>query len=130
LGNAWPGSRVGPHVGKVMEPAKSVPLSSFGAEVVECCRGVLDDGFQNPTTRPDLKTLMESVIQYAKQQTCCRENPRHYYLASLSECPFCAVRQRSHGMDPFPRPKHDPCARDQRGFSEAWIWDAYGAATD
>jgi len=130
LGNAWPGSKVGPYVGKVMEPAKSVSLNSFGTEMVECCRRVLDDGFQDASNRPALKELITSTLQYTKHQTCCQENPRHYYLASLAECPFCAVRRRSHGMDPFPRPEHDPYARDKRGFSEAWIWDAYGAATD
>lgn len=101
--NAWHGAQVGPYVGRVASPAKSLPLDAYGPRLVELTRRTFDDGWADPSARPTLQEWIDGLRKIRRALVPCVANPRHFYVRQRRMCPYCQVKYAT-GIDLFPRP--------------------------
>src|SRR5579875_246150 len=73
-----------------------------------------EDGFHDPSARPDAATWSAALKEAAASLTVCTENPLHRYGAHLTRCPWCGRKALLGGRDPFPPEPQERIKRPSR----------------
>lgn len=98
---AWPYSTRRDVAMPIRPPQDAIPFDAFGPDLGTLFRRAFDDGFQDPRSRPSASEFRDELRRYAVQQRPCPKNRRHYFHASVKDCPWCEVGRRAKS-DPFP----------------------------
>ena len=71
-----------------------------------------EEGHRDPCRRPDART--SHTLDAAESDLVpCRSNPQHLHASHLRACPWCELKARLGGRDPFP--SHRPHGRQAAG---------------
>jgi serine/threonine protein kinase len=61
-----------------------------------------EDGYRDPSARPDAPSWQNALEEAAAAMVTCRVNEQHRYSRHLASCPWCERTRQLAGRDPFP----------------------------
>jgi Tol biopolymer transport system component len=61
-----------------------------------------EDGYRDPSARPDAPSWQTALEEAAATMVTCRANEQHRYGKHLASCPWCERAKQLGGRDPFP----------------------------
>ncbi len=90
--------RTGPNHPVPTAPAFEIIDPELRALFLRC----FEDGFEDPSARPDAETWHSALAAAEDRLTTCALNPQHRHGRHLGQCPWCARAALFGGLDPFP----------------------------
>ncbi|WP_280372824.1 protein kinase domain-containing protein [Nocardia abscessus] len=73
------------------------PVELLPPEVRELAMACFGNGHRDPTARPTAQAWADALDRAGFQLMGCRENERHVYHTSLSECVWCGISRAGFG---------------------------------